>query len=184
MSKALPEHIHPFRLARQGETLQGSVPIAKMKRLADLLDEPAGSAEFELRFGYDDQGQACVTGRIDAGVVMICQRCLEPMQVEVSCRVCLALVREDADVAALDARYEPLKVGEEPVSVPGLVEDEVLLALPQFSRHAPGACEMPTGADALEEAGTAGDGRDGDSGETERENPFSILKSLKSRNSS
>lgn len=177
MSKALPERILPFRLARHGETLQGSVPIGQMPRLGDLLHERAGSAKFELRFGHDEQGQACVLGRIEASVVMLCQRCLEPMRVELASRVCLALVREDGEIAGLDARYEPLKPGEEAVLLAELVEDEVLLALPNFSTHPGGACEMPAGADAPGDAAVDG----GDSADTAGENPFSILESLKSR---
>jgi uncharacterized protein len=184
MSKALPERIYPFRLARQGETLQGSVAPEQMLRLAELLHERGGSAEFELGFDHDDDGQARVLGRIQASVVMLCQRCLEPMRVELECEVRLALVREDSDTAALDSRYEPLKVGEEPVSLSVLVEDEILLALPNFSRHPSGTCRMPAGADDIVGVQSVGDGEAAQSGESTRENPFSILKSLKSRDSS
>jgi uncharacterized protein len=179
MSKALPELIHPFRLARKGETLEGSVPIGRMARLAELLHEQVGEAKFELRFGQDDQGQACVLGHIEARLVMICQRCLESMEVDLACPVCVALVRDDDEIAGLDARYEPLRVGDEGVLLPRLIEDEVLLALPNFSRHRRGACAMPAGADAAPE----GNGGSRESGESTRENPFSILKSLKSRKS-
>lgn len=181
MSKALPERVYPFRLARHGETLEGSVAPEQMPRLAQLLHDRAGRARFELRFGHDDEGQASVLGRIGASLVMRCQRCLEPMQVDVECEVCLGLVHEDAEIAALDARYEPLKAGDEPVSLPGLVEDELLLALPNFSRHPRGECEAPAGADIVDNAAPVGNGNTEESGESARENPFSILKSLKSR---
>jgi uncharacterized protein len=180
MSKAPPERIHPFRLARKGETLHGRVPIGRMHRLAELLHEPVGEAEFELRFGRDEHGQACVLGHIQARLVMICQRCLEPMEVDVACQVSLALIQQDEDIQVLDERYEPLKVGDEAASLPELIEDEMLLALPNFSRHPRGVCAMPEGADAE----VAGDGGGRESGESTRENPFSILKSLKSRKSS
>jgi uncharacterized protein len=181
MSKALPERVYPFRLARHGETLEGSVAPEQMPRLAELLHDRAGRAEFELRFGHDDEGQASMLGRIGASLVMLCQRCLEPMQVDVECEVRVALVHEDAEVAALDVRYEPLKVGEEPVSLPGLVEDELLLAVPNFSRHPRGECEVPAGADVVDDAAPVWDGKNEISGESAKENPFSILKSLKSR---
>lgn len=177
MSKALPELIHPFRLARGGETLRGSIPTGRMPRLGELLCRPCDEARFELHFGFDDQGQARVLGRIEAGLVMRCQRCLEPMEVEVACPVSLALVHEDGEIAGLDADYEPLKVTDEGISLTALIEDELLLGLPSFALHPPGACEMPAGADAADASGA-------ESGGSGRENPFSILKSLKSRESS
>jgi uncharacterized protein len=182
MSKAPPEQIYPLRLARHGETLKGSVAPEQMPRLAELAEERGGRAQFELRFDHDEDGQACVRGHIGASLVMLCQRCLEPMHVDVECEVSVALVHEDAEAAALDIRYEPLMVGDEPVSLPRLVEDEIMLALPNFSRHPRGACEMPPGADSVDEAPPARDGgRSEKSGESARENPFSILKSLKTR---
>lgn len=184
MPKALPEHILPIRLARRGETLEGSVAIAKMPRLAALLDDPSGCARFALRFGVDEVGQSCVLGRIEATLVMLCQRCLEPMRVAVECDVALALVAEGGDAASLDTRYEPLILGEAPVSLAGFVEDELILAVPGISRHASGECEMPPGADSVDDGVSDGAGgavvKSGDSG---KENPFSVLKSLKSRKS-
>lgn len=184
MSRALPERIYPFRLARQGETLEGSVATEQMPRLAELLHERAAIARFELRFDHDDEGQARVRGRIEASVVMLCQRCLEPMGVDLECDVHLALVSEDGEAAALDSRYEPLKVGEEPLSLSALIEDEILLALPNFSRHPRGACEIPPGADAVDGPQPAAEGEGANGGESAAQNPFSVLKSLKSRDSS
>ncbi len=184
MSKALPEHIHPLRLAHHGESLAGSVVPEQMPRLAEMLHEGTGRVNFELHFGHDDGGQACVLGRIDARLVVLCQRCLEPMTVDVERDVRLALVRGDAE-AALDDTYDPLLVGDEPVSLSGVVEDELILAIPNFSRHPRGECEMPRAADAVdhtEESGEGHEGQNGDTaGESGEENPFSVLESLKSR---
>ena len=181
MPKALPEHIYPLRLARRGETLSGSVELGQMPRLAALLHRSTGGADIALRFDRDDDGQACVLGRIDAECEVLCQRCLEPMYIDVEREVSLALVHEDAEAAGLDARYDPLLVGEEPVSLPGMIEDELLLALPDFSRHPDGQCEMPPGADIVDDdARGENDGKAGDSGE---ENPFLILQTLKPRKS-
>lgn len=182
MSKPLPERIYPLRLCRLGETLAGSMALEHMPRLAEMLHETADRVALELRFDRDDSGQACIGGRIDASVVVICQRCLEPMSIDIERDVSLALVEGEDEAAALDTRYDPLLIGEEPVSLPGLVEDELILALPNFSRHPRDACSMPPGADS--EAGTAeakNEGSDNPSGEPGEENPFSVLQTYKSR---
>ncbi len=185
MSKALPEQLYPLRLARHGESLAASVGVEQMPRLAEMLLEGSGRADFALRFGHDDGGQACVLGRIDAKLVVLCQRCLEPMNIEVERVVRLALVRDDAEAAQADAGYDPLLVGDRPISLSGLLEDELILAMPNFSRHPRGECQMPPGADGVGRSDENGTGHDDElAGESGEDNPFSALESLKSRKSS
>ena len=183
MSKALPERIQPLRLAHHGGSLAGSVVVEQMPRLAEMLHEGASRAEFELRFERDDGGQACVLGRIDARLAVLCQRCLEPMDIDVEREVRLALVRTDAEAAALDATYDSLLVGDEPVSLSGLLEDELILAMSNFSRHPRGECEMPRAGDTVahrDESGEDQESHNGDTaGESGDDNPFSVLESLK-----
>ena len=180
MSKALPEHIYPLRLARRGESLAGSVAFAQMPRLAEMLCEGTNRADFSLRFGRDDGGRACVLGHVDAKLTVLCERCLEPVEITVARQVHLALVRGDDEVAALDATYDPLLVGDDPISLTGMVEDELILAMPNFSRHPRSECEMPAGADAVDAIDDSAPDNDIDSaGESGEDNPFSILESLK-----
>ena len=181
MPKAPPELIQPDRLAERGATLAGSAPIADMPRLAEMLHTADATARFELRFERDDAGRGRVLGRIEATLTVICQRCLAPMDIGVVREVNLGLVGDDAEAAALDVARDPLVVGEEPMRLAELLEDELILAMPNFARHGPGECEMPPGADALE-ALDAGDesARAAAPGE---DNPFAVLESLKSRKS-
>ena len=185
MSKAPPELLYPLRLARGRESLAGGVGTEQMRRLAEMLLEGAGWADFELRFGHDDGGQACVLGRIQAKLKVLCQRCLEPMDITVERQVRLALVRDDTQAAQADAGYDPLLLGDRPISLSGLVEDELILAMPNFPRHPRGECEMPRGAvgvDHTDESGEGGEDHNGDTaGESGEENPFTVLKSLKPR---
>ena len=179
MSKALPAHIHPFRLARQGETLAGSIAPGKMPRLAEMLHAGDGHADFELRFGCDDSGQACVLGHVEAVLTVLCQRCLEPMNLHVQRPVRLALVRGQGEASALDDAYEPLLVGDEALSLSSILEDELILAMPNFARHASGECRMPPGADILDDGTADAAEPDDASGKGGDDNPFSVLKQLK-----
>lgn len=181
MSSALPEQILPLRLAESGASLSGTVTTERMTRLEELLHEGGARVDFELRFGSDDTGQACVLGRVDARVIVVCQRCLSPMTIAIERRICLGLVRDDAAAAALEAVYDPLLVGDAPIPLAGLLEDELILAMPNFSRHPAGACEMPPGADPVAGPDMADSGDEEDVGAREEDNPFSVLESLKSR---
>lgn len=168
MPKALPEHLHPLSLARGGGSLAGRLDIHEMPRLAGALHARGSEAVVALDFRLDDAGRALVTGVIEAELVVLCQRCLEPMTLPVKREVRLAVVRSDEEAARLAPELEPLLVDDESVALATLVEDELILALPSYPRHAPGQCQAPAGADQLAEADTG-----------EGDNPFAVLQSLK-----
>lgn len=184
MSKALPEHIQPLRLAERGATLEGAVPVAPMARLAEMLVQTESEAVFALRFERDQGGRSRVLGQVRARLVAVCQRCLAPVSLDIEREVRLGIVRDDAEAAALDSDYDPLVVGEEPLALMGLLEDELILAMPNFARHRPGECAMPAGADAVAGEDTENGAEDAREGRRAGEDsPFSVLESLKSRKS-
>ncbi len=62
-----------------------------------------------------------------------------------------------------------LEVGEDPLDLLALVEDELLLALPIVPLHDPEICQPPVGPDEPEPS----------EDEVTRSNPFSVLAQLK-----
>ncbi len=77
-----------------------------------------------------------------------CQRCLGEVTWQVDAPIALALVRAASEsdrlglvqVHGVADHLDPLSVGDEPISPLDLIEDELLLALPQVPRHQPGDC--------------------------------------------
>ncbi|HCP54228.1 MAG TPA: metal-binding protein, partial [Pseudomonas sp.] len=65
--------------------------------------------------------------------------------------------------------YDVLEVGEYPLDLLALVEDELLLALPIVPLHDPEICQPPVGPDEPEPS----------EDEVTRSNPFSVLAQLK-----
>jgi uncharacterized protein len=82
-------------------------------------------------------------GQIRATLEVVCQRCLEPMPVEVKSEVRLGIVRRESEAVALPPEYEPLQVDGERISLLSVVEDELILALPVAPLHPPGRCQPP-----------------------------------------
>ncbi len=155
-----------------------------MARLAEMLAQTHSEAVFSLRFDREEGGRARILGKVRATLVAACQRCLAPVSLDIEREVRLGIVRDDAEAAALDPDYDPLVVGEEPISLMGLIEDELILAMPNFARHRPGECEMPAGADAAGGENTQSGAEDAhEGGSAGEDNPFSVLESLKSRKS-
>jgi uncharacterized protein len=134
--------------ARHGGSLNGSVAVAELSRLADQLADPAGSLAFELHGMRDEEGKSFLELRITGSVNLRCQRCLSPLLYPVAIESTLMLVApgeewpdeelEDDGIDAIEASHE--------LAVLSLVEDEVLLAVPVAPRHE--VCALPAKLEA------------------------------------
>lgn len=100
---------------------------------------------------------------------MVCQRCLELVALPIHSECEYAVVKEGTSGESLPKGYDVLEVGEDPLDLLALVEDELLLALPIVPAHDPEVCQQPAG---LVEPEPSED-------EVSRSNPFSVLAQLK-----
>ncbi len=170
MSNHLLEHIEPFVMAAKGRTLAGSVPLSSLDRLEQSLVEAKGTVEVSLQFSRDEAGQPCVQGHAEATLRLQCQRCMQPMDWPVRLDFSLGIVTSQGAAEQLTGEYDPLLVGDEPISVASIVEDELILALPLVAMHEKDACPAQAVLQGLKaEAQTS----------TKRENPFAVLAQLK-----
>jgi len=167
----LPHQIDPFRLAEAGARLKGHVPLRQFTRLRDLLADDTGEIEVSLDFDVDELGVPSVQGQLRAILALTCQRCLEPYEFKVDAQVALAWVRTALEADKLPLRYEAYVVEETPLPLNDVIEDELLLALPQIPMHELADCP----ASKLL--------RQGESKATDepepKENPFAVLAKWK-----
>lgn len=137
---SLPLEIEPLSLTKRGATLQGKLALEQMTRLHELVVETAGEVDVKLSF---DQGKflpPCVTGQIQATLMVDCVRCGQAFSYQVDLQPNLRIVRSDEQAKELDDEQEALLLEEETVSLVKLVEDEILLSLPMLIRHEDPAC--------------------------------------------
>lgn len=171
MSSRLPEQVAPCALADSGRQLQGQVRIASLQRLQDVLHDAAGALEVRMRFGLSEQGVRYVAGSIAGTLTLCCQRCLEGVAFPVEIDFRVGLVRGPDEAERLPEGFEPLILAEDRVRPADLVEDELLLAIPDMPVHGQAeTCVLPGG---FRNTGPDGDEKAGG------DNPFSILSTLK-----
>lgn len=147
-----------------------------MPRLAEAVLGADGPACYALTFGRDSEGLATLRGRVWMRLRLRCERCLDdlviPTDAEVALGLTLATTGADAlgltAVEGLPDDLDPLPLGREPIRPLDLVEDELLLAIPQVPMHPEGDCRM-----AESVAGPPAPA-------PVRENPFAALAALRS----
>lgn len=169
MSKAqLPIKVDPRRCADQGLSYKGVIEVCKLQRLASYLVDSEGEVEAELIFGVDEEGIRHLRGEATTNVRMLCQRCLEPVELSAHAELTLAFAGSEEAAKQLPGRYDPCVVdGEGKVDLHDALEEELILSLPLVAYHSD--CSITTSFE---------DPRAG-SEEGEKPNPFAVLAQLK-----
>lgn len=131
-----------------------------MNRLLDLLAPLEGKtgaeATFEASFRLDGEHRPLVRIEVRAELPLVCQASLEVYLESVQRLSELAVVASDAQESSVPEGYEPVTAEHGRLALLTLVEDELLLGLPQVPRRpeldtvgytikAPGVAE-PAGA--------------------------------------
>ncbi len=171
LDERLPVQIDPIRYAETRRELAGPLALAKMARLGEALYDDAGEVQVRLHFGIDEEGFRYMRGTVSGELSLLCQRCMEPMAHHVELELSLAIVGNPTEAEALPSHYDPLMVGDQPLFLQDIIEDELLLALPIVPRHEEDCMvKVEQGSDETE-SGEPGAGN----------NPFAELAKLKTR---
>lgn len=139
--------VDSLEFARVGEVLAGSVAIADLARVADVLADGAGLLQCELRGGRDGEGKPFLDLRIVGSLHLRCQRCLSalPFALDIDSRLMLVAPGDTwPDEELADDGPDAIEASREQAVLP-LIEDEILLALPVAPRHED--CRPPMAVD-------------------------------------
>ncbi len=166
----LPERANYARQVELKRTIEGVYPVSKLARLSEILLSNDGFVTARLEFGQC-VGFACLKGRVSATLVVECQRCLNPMEIELAGRFKFALVNSEDEFELLPEELEPYLIEGEKQSIIELIEDELLLSLPMVTAHEEACSEYMSKQNRKIKAAIKA--------EKEASNPFAALKALK-----
>ncbi len=149
MPSDLSQSINPLRLAKSRERIEGSLRLDSFERLKGNLLEESGTLEYSLTFDFDEAGTCVIESLIDCQLMLECQRCLNPVVIEIHKNSLLGIVKDKDGIDNLAKEYEPLQLDEETIFVESLIEDELLLAIPLSPLHAENECSGKTTLDQI-----------------------------------
>jgi len=167
MSSPLPDLLDPWRAADSRSVFAGRLPLSSLPRLCASLLDIAGDVRFRIAFYRDEARRAVLKCEVAATLKLPCQRCLEALDHQVDTGALLAVVSGIDEERQLPEHYDPLPADEGMIRPRDLIEDELLLAIPQIPMHEPDACRI--------------EARESDwaSTRTNRDNPFAVLARFK-----
>ena len=184
-----PQRLDVAAFAKAQGKLTGAIPVTELQRLSEGACPPADAPPDAVHWQATGLQRAVLGGgpqvrlrlQAQATVWLQCQRCLQPMPVELNLDRMLRFVRDEDEAAQLDEvtdTEDVLAMGRA-LDLMELVEDELIMALPIVPRHE--ACPQP-----LVVAHQPAPGKAAPHGETTdlapsqgRPNPFAVLSTLK-----
>ena len=142
-----PAHVTPRKLCNRNGAINSTIPLGKLLRLSEYLDDTQGQAEVCLSFTRDEAGHCVIKGSAKAGVSMLCQRCLEPVLIPLSLDMELKVAEDEREAERISAgSADPLDKLEIVICEDGqldllsLIEDELIMSLPIVAAHEDEKC--------------------------------------------
>ncbi len=151
MSDWLPKQIDAYKLGRKKAALAGAIDLDSLHELKTMVSMPGsgpGAGTYETRinakisFDYA-RGAALIQGQVIADLVVLCQRCLQPMPLRLDSALCFAVQTVSTTATCLvrgTQEFELLEDSGEELDLYGLIEEELILSLPLVARHALSVC--------------------------------------------
>ncbi len=99
MSRDFPDWINPWAAAQGRRRFAGTVPLRRMRRLAELTESDAGEAAFEARFFLDEDRRPGIELEVAAELELMCQASLAPFTTTVQRRSRLGVIEEESEMA-------------------------------------------------------------------------------------
>lgn len=125
--------------------MTGQLALADFPRLQPLLVDTQGEVDVRLAFGRGSDFRRFITGTLESSLKLVCERCGNPVSYDINVDLKLAPVLSDEEAAKLPKDDDPLLLAnEEPISLIEMLEEEILLSLPMFAKHALGQCPATT----------------------------------------
>jgi uncharacterized protein len=134
MSREYPDWISPGRAAEGKRIFSGTIPLERMKRLAPLLVDAEGAASFVASFRMDLDKRVVIDLQVEAALPLVCQASLDVYDEKVKRSSELAVIDTVSEMDELPDNYDPVQTESGRLAIARLVEDELLLGLPQVPR--------------------------------------------------
>lgn len=175
MPTALPQKVSLDKWADTGFNWQGTIYPQEFERLKGLLNEDHEPSAIKIEIQLAKVSNVLVLRfRLDGELWMTCQRCLQPIAIDLSDDYRIDLLSDESQAKMLDDDDDYLLLDEVVLAdghdsllpLARLIEDEILLKAPLSPKH--DDCEM-----IIQQVGEIE--------EVQEESPFAALAALKGK---
>lgn len=135
MTLKIPKIIKPLNFAKKGLIFAKKYQIKDFPRLCNKLSNTEDTLEAKLNFSIENGNIACVEGDIKLTAVLVCQRCLDGVRLDLQPHFKLAFGQNEACAKGLDSNFELMLDTDETFLAVEFLTDEILVSLPMIPMH-------------------------------------------------
>lgn len=165
----LPEYVDARKIFSAEGSVSGEIALSRLARVTSCVVTERACITADIRFWVDDFGRKRIAGQVQAQIQVQCQRCLEPLEINVSDTINLVLVADETAAKALEEEFDHWINEDHKIVLAELIDEQLVLALPIVNFHQTGPCSESSAYSAGPEVGS----------EAKRVNPFAVLASLR-----
>ena len=154
---SLQERFRLSELAARKARISRTVDASALERFSALCDCPE-PVRAQLQFRFDREGLLRMEGELAVRVAVECHRCLEPVRVGLESAFSVVIAASGTEATRLGAEQDVLCVDGEEAGIAELIEDELILALPErpcTEAACPQALPLASPAGTLDEGALA-----------------------------
>jgi uncharacterized protein len=122
-------------LAERGAVLEGTIELAKLGRLKDLLNSCEGRARARMSLSLSHDDMLLLQLQCEADLELVCQRCLEPVVHEVREQVDFVVAENEEARSVLPQGMDLIALEGDRLQPATLIEDELIVSLPLVPKH-------------------------------------------------
>jgi uncharacterized protein len=161
--------------ARAESTIARRFSAAELPRLREAGGQDDSSIDAEFQFSLFD-GRPAVTGELHGTAVLTCQRCMQPVDIELDDTFQVILVDEERSDEP--GGYEPVVANASRLDLAWLAEEQALLALPLVPMHESEDCGVELAPPEVASAVEREDDEDAPAAPETSHQPFRYLRDL------
>lgn len=133
--------IDTLDFVRNAGSLRGRVCPCDLERLQDYLADKAGELVYSIEGLFDHQDRPMLRIAVSGTVNLSCQRCLEQLEHALELESELLLARNEDELCRYDENVTVDAImASTALDILTLIEDEIILSLPNSPRHQDVAC--------------------------------------------
>ena len=136
----IPATVNPRALSSQNSRIEGIIPRKSLLRLNEAVCKLSRDASAEICFKISEESFCELSGIVEIEAEVICQRCLEKCQINLSSTFSFVVVSCEEKEQKLRSTRDVWIVVGRTGDLYSLLEDELLMALPPVSYHKNTAC--------------------------------------------
>jgi uncharacterized protein len=170
----LPVYVDARKVFVNETLVEGSIEVQKLERVAACTADGQGKVRAKLTFSIDRAGRRRIKGSAQSPLMLTCQRCLQPVAVELQEEIELVLVDDEESAQLLDKEFEPWVSEDHRIILADLLDEQLLLGMPIVVYHQHGPCSEKVNHQTGEQDAEAQTQE-----LTRQNNPFAVLADFK-----